>query len=275
MEPKPDHLAHPKWLGITGYLMVAALLVAVAGITLPYYLPPSKVVQSQENKPDSIVPRVPTVQQNLAISPSPSEDSQPKEILPETAPPRPVPLPGNSPFYHTSPTSGHQYTMADRIRYQLWDYTWKPDADKPISRIEVRISDQIIYVFQENKIVAQSPVSTGMPGHETPSGSHSITEKNISRKSIEDGVFLNADGNIVAQAKVGQSPPSGEVFEGAEMPYYMRIAKDGDHVDGMGLFAGYLPGFPASDDGCIRLPHAFAELLFSNVTVGTPIDVVP
>ena len=24
-----------------------------------------------------------------------------------------------------------------------------------------------------------------------------------------------------------------------------------------------------------RLPHAFAELLFSNVSVGTPVDVVP
>ncbi len=53
------------------------------------------------------------------------------------------------------------------------------------------------------------------------------------------------------------------------LPYYLRIREDGT-----GLHAGYLPGYRASH-GCIRLPHAFAELLFSNVSEGTPVDVVP
>ena len=53
------------------------------------------------------------------------------------------------------------------------------------------------------------------------------------------------------------------------MPYFMRLTNDG-----VGLHAGMLPGYAASH-GCIRLPHAFAELLFSNVSVGTPVDVVP
>ena len=53
------------------------------------------------------------------------------------------------------------------------------------------------------------------------------------------------------------------------MPYYMRIRDDGT-----GLHAGYLPGYRASH-GCIRMPNAFAELLYSNVSEGTPVDVVP
>jgi len=48
-----------------------------------------------------------------------------------------------------------------------------------------------------------------------------------------------------------------------------RLAVNGEKMDGR-----YLPGYPASH-GCIRMPHAFAELLFSNVSIGVPVDVVP
>ncbi|HEY0257674.1 MAG TPA: L,D-transpeptidase family protein [Candidatus Methylacidiphilales bacterium] len=163
-----------------------------------------------------------------------------------------------------------QYTRDDRIRYQLWNYTWKPDPTQPITRVEVRLGEQKVYVYQDDAVAGESPITTGKPGHETPPGHYSVLVKDIDHKSNLYGVFLDANGYILdGNASVGQKPPAGAVYDSADMPYYMRIRDDG-----VGLHAGYLPGYPASH-GCIRLPHAFAELLFSNISIGTPVDVVP
>lgn len=163
-----------------------------------------------------------------------------------------------------------QYTPEDRVRYQLWNYSWRPDPTQPITRVEVRLGEQKVYVYQGDLLAGVSPITTGKPGHETPPGHYKIILKEINHKSNLYGVFVDANGNVVdGNAEVGQTPPAGSVYDAADMPYYMRIRDDG-----VGLHAGFLPGYPASH-GCIRLPNAFAELLFSNVSVETPVDVVP
>jgi hypothetical protein len=163
-----------------------------------------------------------------------------------------------------------QYSKEDRVRYQLWNYTWKPNPDLPITRVEVRIGEQKVYVYQGDEVAGESPVTTGKPGHETPTGHYTILVKDIDHKSNLYGVFLDSNGYVIDDnAEAGQTPPAGAAYDAADMPYYMRIREDG-----VGMHAGYLPGYPASH-GCIRLPHAFAELLFSNVSIGTPVDVVP
>lgn len=163
-----------------------------------------------------------------------------------------------------------QYTPEERVRYQLWDYIWKPDPNEPITRIEIRLGEQKVYVYQGDNIAGISPTTTGKPGHDTPPGHYSVLVKDIDHKSNLYGVFLDAHGYVISgDAKAGDAPPPGGVYDAADMPYYLRIREDG-----VGLHAGYLPGYPASH-GCIRLPPAFAELLFSNVSVGTPVDVVP
>jgi hypothetical protein len=163
-----------------------------------------------------------------------------------------------------------QYTPEDRVRYQLWNYSWKPDPSQPITRVEVRISEQKVYVYQGDQLAGESPITTGKPGHDTPPGHYSVLVKDIDHKSNLYGVFLDSNGYVIdGNAQAGQAPPPGAVYDSADMPYYLRIRDDG-----VGLHAGYLPGYPASH-GCIRMPHAFAELLFSNISVGTPVDVVP
>jgi lipoprotein-anchoring transpeptidase ErfK/SrfK len=163
-----------------------------------------------------------------------------------------------------------QYSLEDRVRYQLWDYTWNPNPDEPITRIEVRIGEQKVFVYQDDYVAGTSPTTTGKDGHNTPTGHYTVLQKDIDHKSNLYGVFLDAQGYIVdADAKAGDKAPAGAVYDSADMPYYLRIRDDGT-----GLHAGYLPGYRASH-GCIRLPHAFAELLFSNVSEGTPVDVVP
>jgi lipoprotein-anchoring transpeptidase ErfK/SrfK len=177
---------------------------------------------------------------------------------------------GHHSDYNSKHAINRQYSPEDRVRYQLWDYVWKPNPDEPITRIEVRIGEQRVYVYQNDTIAGESPTTTGKDGHDTPLGHYSVLVKDIDHKSNLYGVFLDEHGYIVdADAKAGQAPPPGAVYDSADMPYYLRIREDGT-----GLHAGYLPGYRASH-GCIRLPHAFAELLFSNVSVGTPVDVVP
>ncbi len=163
-----------------------------------------------------------------------------------------------------------QYSEDERIRYQLWDYSWNPEPDQPITRIEVRIGEQKVYVYQDDHIAGVTPTTTGKDGHNTPPGHYTVMSKEINHKSNLYGVFLDSHGYIVdADAKNGQAPPAGAIYDAADMPYYLKIRDDGT-----GLHAGYLPGYRASH-GCIRLPNAFAELLYSNVSEGTPVDVVP
>jgi hypothetical protein len=72
-----------------------------------------------------------------------------------------------------------QYSLDDRIRYQLWDYTWNPNPDEPITRIKISLSQQRVYVYQDSGLAGESPITTGKKGHETPTGHYSIIVKDI------------------------------------------------------------------------------------------------
>jgi L,D-transpeptidase catalytic domain len=50
------------------------------------------------------------------------------------------------------------------------------------------------------------------------------------------------------------------------MPYFLRIH------GGIGMHAGYLPGYPASH-GCIRLPKEMAVHFFNNAAIGTSVAI--
>jgi lipoprotein-anchoring transpeptidase ErfK/SrfK len=178
----------------------------------------------------------------------------------------------NSHSYTSKGPVLRQYTLQDRIRYQLWDYSWKPDPDQPISKIVVSIGEQKVFVYQGDHLAGESPVTTGKPGYDTPPGHYTILQKDIDHKSNLYGDFIDpVSGTIIdGNAKVGDKPPAGAVYDSADMPYYMRLRDDG-----VGLHGGYIPGTGPASHGCIRLPHAFAELLFSNVSEGTPVDVNP
>ena len=105
------------------------------------------------------------------------------------------------------------------------------------------IAHQHVTLYSNGTRVAQTPVSTGMPGKPTPTGVFSIIQKDRYHHS--------------------------NLYSNAPMPYMERIT-----WSGVALHEGENIGNRASH-GCIRLPNAFAELLFSNVAEGTPVDVVP
>jgi len=100
--------------------------------------------------------------------------------------------------------------------------------------IDVDLSKQRIYAKENGRIVFSGAISSGKSGHNTPTGSFRILEKekfHISNKYPE---------------------PHG----GAKMPYMHRLTRGG-----IAIHAGYLPGYPASH-GCIRVSRATAKRLW-------------
>lgn len=96
--------------------------------------------------------------------------------------------------------------------------------------IIVNIDDQVAFVYRNGVQIGQTPVSTGRPGHATPTGVFSILGKDATHRSRK--------------------------YDNAPMPYAERLT-----WSGIFLHAGELPGYPSSH-GCVHLPMAFAKNLF-------------
>ncbi len=109
--------------------------------------------------------------------------------------------------------------------------------------IAISIQHQHLKVFDVHGLYAETPISTGMPGHATPMGVFSVLEKQRWHRS--------------------------NIYSGAPMPYMQRIT-----WSGVAMHEGVLPGYPASH-GCIRMPGAFAVKMFSWTKRGARVIVVP
>jgi len=108
-------------------------------------------------------------------------------------------------------------------------------------QIIISIKKQQLSLYSGGQLVAQSPVSTGVPGHPTPQGVFSIIQKQIYHES--------------------------NIYSSAPMPYMQRIT-----WSGVAMHQGVVPGRPASH-GCIRLPAAFAKRLWSITKIGARVII--
>ena len=148
---------------------------------------------------------------------------------------------------------------------------WEAQRVQGPASIVIDLSDQAAYVYKAGKIVGRTRVATGNPTHPTPVGSFKVTEKVVDKRSSHYGWMYDANENVVnydADLRKDPIPPGGR-YEGADMPYWMRLTNTG-----IGMHAGFIPdpGKPASH-GCIRLAKPMAERIFSVVNVGTPVRV--
>jgi L,D-transpeptidase catalytic domain len=107
--------------------------------------------------------------------------------------------------------------------------------------IAISITNQRLTLYDRGEVIAQSPVSTGMPGHPTPTGVFSVIQKQVFHES--------------------------NIYSGAPMPYMQRIT-----WSGVAMHAGVLPGHPASH-GCIRMPYDFAVRLYSLTRAGARVII--
>jgi lipoprotein-anchoring transpeptidase ErfK/SrfK len=111
------------------------------------------------------------------------------------------------------------------------DYDWNPERSLAGDVvIVVSLPQQLVHVYRGGVRIGESTVSTGRPGHDTPTGVFTILQKQKMHRST--------------------------LYDDAPMPFMQRLT-----WDGIALHAGRLPGYPASH-GCVRLPAAFAEALY-------------
>jgi lipoprotein-anchoring transpeptidase ErfK/SrfK len=139
------------------------------------------------------------------------------------------------------------------------------------SRVVVSIPKQRAYLLMGDKVVIDSPISSGKRGHSTPTGNFSVMEKDPNHHSTLYGDFCDGSGRVVragVSARI-DAAPSGTHFVGAAMTWFMRLTGEG-----VGMHVGILPGYPASH-GCIRMPSQGAQMFYAKVKVGTPVDVSP
>jgi len=160
--------------------------------------------------------------------------------------------------------SGAVSTAAPQDSVSYWD----GDGVSGKASIKIKLSEQRAYFYKGGELVGVSQLSTGREGTGTPTGTYKIIQKDQDHVSNLYGDYVDeADNVVVPNVGVNKDPkPPGTRFKGAPMPYFMRI------VGGVGMHAGYLPGYPASH-GCIRMPEFMAENFFNSVANGTPVTV--
>lgn len=138
------------------------------------------------------------------------------------------------------------------------------------SRVIISLSKQRAYLMVGEEVYINTPISSGKHAGMTPTGSFTILEKDADHRSNIYGDFVDRQGRVVRSGvslKV-DSAPSGTVYRGAPMTWFMRLT-----WSGVGMHVGILPGYPASH-GCIRLPPDIAKLIYDKVKVGTSVLVV-
>ena len=152
----------------------------------------------------------------------------------------------------------------DNVSYWDGDHVGGPPS------VSISLGEQRAYFYKGTELVGVSVISTGREGFGTPSGRYKIQQKDIDHKSSLYGDYVDRAGYVIQKdidVTKDRKPP-GAVFDGAKMPYFMRV------TGGVGMHEGFLPGYPASH-GCIRMPSFMAHAFFHNVSVGTPVTISP
>ncbi len=125
---------------------------------------------------------------------------------------------------------------------------------------------------KSNTVILDYPITPGTSQHPTPRGSFSITEKIVDKESNLYGKILDANGNVVKSDADSRkdSVPRGGRFDGADMPYWMRLTSGG-----IGMHQGYVPTNPrvSASHGCIRHTMDGVTQVFEKVKVGTPVTI--
>jgi lipoprotein-anchoring transpeptidase ErfK/SrfK len=149
-------------------------------------------------------------------------------------------------------------------------YEWNGEG-RSVSRIVVDTDAQRARFYSGDEEIGWSTVASGLPKYPTPTGQFAVMEKVENKRSNLYGKFVRGGKVVKGSVKAGRDPvPEGASFEGAHMPFFMRLT-----YDGIGLHAGPIPrpGQPASH-GCIRLPSTLAPVLFRHVSHGTQVNIV-
>jgi hypothetical protein len=142
-----------------------------------------------------------------------------------------------------NPVTHQKLSVIERAaRLGPGQFVWEPSAAStgPVFLV-IDLTRQRVLLYRGGVLTAASTISSGSEGRETPTGVFTILQKEVVHRS--------------------------RTYDDAPMPYMQRLT-----AKGVAMHAGNLPGYPASH-GCIRLPKAFAKLLYGITELGTPVTI--
>lgn len=143
-------------------------------------------------------------------------------------------------FAQPSLQSGTVFEAAQRLK--AGEFLWAPEvAPEGPMMLVVSLATQRAVVYRNGIPIAITTVSTGRPGHRTPTGIFTVLERDVEHYS--------------------------SLYNSAPMPHMQRLT-----WGGVALHGGDLPGYPASH-GCIRLPREFARRLFGVTRLGMTVVI--
>src|SRR5262245_425602 len=131
-------------------------------------------------------------------------------------------------------------TPIDALKKGQFLWMGEAVASGPVVMV-VSLDEQRAYVYRNGVLIGVTTVSTGRPGHLTPTGVFTVLQKQKEHRST--------------------------IYDGAPMPYMERLT-----WGGVALHAGGLPGYPSSH-GCVHLPLEFAKLLYGVTDRGTTVVI--
>lgn len=139
------------------------------------------------------------------------------------------------------------------------------------ARVRVELAAQKAKLLnRQGEVVIETDISSGKTGHETPMGRFRIMEKLENKRSNRYGRYLHPESlQEIGFSWEMEKPPKGAIYEGFEMPYWMRLTKAG-----IGMHVGYVEPDKALSFGCIRFPKDVQPMFFEKCLVGTRVDVV-
>lgn len=200
-------------------------LHGILALALAFAVPGAALAQQTGQAPTVLVPQ----SQSPSTAPVVPTQAPPATQTPVVAPPPVITPPVVTPPVATPAPKPKKKGPVDALKPGQFVWTAQ-DAYEGSMKIVIVLDIQRMYVFQNDKLIGFSTISSGKKGKETPTGIFNILQKNVDHKS--------------------------NLYSNAPMPYMQRLTWDGIAIHG-----GHLPGYPASH-GCIRLPHPFAKALF-------------
>lgn len=126
------------------------------------------------------------------------------------------------------------------IRYGDWHWDEAGVPAGPLV-ITVDLDARVLSVFRGGYEIAATAVLLGTSEKPTPIGLFPITQKDADHVS--------------------------NIYDGAPMPYMMRLTNDGVSIHGTRVENGY------ASHGCVGVPTPFARKLFGIAAVGTPVYI--
>lgn len=126
-------------------------------------------------------------------------------------------------------------------------------------RLEIRLSDRRVYVYEKGQVTASFPIAVGRSGWETPTGEFEVID--MRNNPVWEHPFTGA---VVPP---GPDNPLGSRWIG--------FWTDGTNFIGFHGTPDEASVGQAASHGCIRMYDRDVVVLFDMVELGTPVSVVP